>query len=281
MPENEATAFAWYRVAARDGDAQGESNLGQMYEAGRGTAVDNGEAVYWYGAAAAQGNADGERNLGDMYRSGQGVEQNDSEAAQLYQQAAVQDDSDAQAKLGLLYLDGRGVAQNTSVAGQLFKQAAGHYALALQYLAPAAEAGDLEAQINLGYMYETGEGVPQSYQNELKWAFITRSMLEYAPTKFPFVYSDIYNLTNVHMQVAFSHLRGGQIDTARDEAAVWLTAHGTHLDNSLVPARKSNLPLLVMAVIAILCVYGLAKSIQRRKRLIADRGAESPAEKHA
>lgn len=296
VPANEAIAFAWYTLAARDGDAQGESNLGQMYEVGRGTKVDIGKAVYWYKVAVAQGNADGERNLGNMYRSGQGVEQNDSEAAQLYQLAAAQGNNDAQAKLGLLYLDGRGVAQNTTAAEQLFKQAvgqndpagdedvgwvlqnAGHYDLALQYLAAGAEAGDLEAQINLGYMYETGEAVPQSYQNELKWAFITRSMLEYAPSKFPFTYSEIYNLTNVHMQVAFGHLRGRQIDTARDEAAAWLTAHGAHLDNSLVPVRKSNLPFLVMVVIAILCLYGLTKSIQRRKRLIADRGAETPAE---
>jgi len=174
-------------------------------------------------------------------------------AAKLFKQAAGQNDPAGEEYVGW--------ALNNS----------GHYALALQYLAPAAQAGDLEAQINLGYMYEIGNAVPQSYQTELKWAFITRSMLEYAPTKFPFVYSEIYYLTNVHMQVALSHLFFWQIDTARDEAADWLTAHGTHLDNSLVLRKKSNLPLLGLAVIAIFCIYGLAKAVQRRKRLERDR----------
>ena len=46
-----------------------------MYSSGRGVPQDLGEAVKWYRLAAEQGNATAQSNLGSMYYSGEGVPQ--------------------------------------------------------------------------------------------------------------------------------------------------------------------------------------------------------------
>ena len=46
-----------------------------MYEYGQGVTQDYKEAVKWYRLAADQGNADAQLNLGSMHANGQGVTQ--------------------------------------------------------------------------------------------------------------------------------------------------------------------------------------------------------------
>ena len=46
-----------------------------MYDIGRGVPQDDAEAVRWYRLAAEQGHASGQRNLGLMYSNGRGVPQ--------------------------------------------------------------------------------------------------------------------------------------------------------------------------------------------------------------
>ena len=48
----------WYRLAADQGDAAAQFNLGVMYDNGRGVLKDEAEAVRWYRLAAEQGDAD-------------------------------------------------------------------------------------------------------------------------------------------------------------------------------------------------------------------------------
>ena len=69
------TAAKLMRVAADQGNAQAQSNLGFMYGDGQGVTQDYKEAVKWYRLAADQGNADADYNLGAMYANGQGVTQ--------------------------------------------------------------------------------------------------------------------------------------------------------------------------------------------------------------
>ena len=71
-----ATAFAKWRTAAQQGDADAQFNLGVLYDEGKGVAQDYKEAVRWYKLAAAQGNASAQYNLGTSYGTGQGVAQN-------------------------------------------------------------------------------------------------------------------------------------------------------------------------------------------------------------
>ena len=62
---------------------------------------DDAEAVRLYRLAADQGHADAQYNLGVMYANGQGVAQDDAEAVRLYRLAADQGDADAQYNLGV------------------------------------------------------------------------------------------------------------------------------------------------------------------------------------
>ena len=63
----------WYRLAAEQGNAYGQFNLGVMYANGQGVVQDNAEAVKLYRLAAEQGYASAQFNLGGMYGDGQGV----------------------------------------------------------------------------------------------------------------------------------------------------------------------------------------------------------------
>jgi hypothetical protein len=67
-------AVKWYRKAAEQGYLLAQSNLGVMYEKGRGVNKDNAEAVKWFQKAAKQGDVDSQNNLGVMYAEGKGVQ---------------------------------------------------------------------------------------------------------------------------------------------------------------------------------------------------------------
>ena len=59
-------------MAAEQGHAQAQFNLGAMYATGEGVLQDDAEAVKWYRMAAEQGHAMAQSNLGVMYDKGQG-----------------------------------------------------------------------------------------------------------------------------------------------------------------------------------------------------------------
>ncbi len=101
-----ALTFA-FLVVTLDADAQ--FTLGSMYENGKGVPQDDAQAVRWYRLAAAQGDAEAQNNLGVMYGAGQGVPQDDKEAVQWYRLAAVQGHGKAQNNLGVMYALGLGV----------------------------------------------------------------------------------------------------------------------------------------------------------------------------
>ncbi|HIF02438.1 MAG TPA: sel1 repeat family protein [Nitrospinaceae bacterium] len=68
-----AKALKWYRLSAEQGDVLAQSNLGEMYEEGRGVPKDFKEAVKWSKLAADQGYAYTQNSLSYMYYKGQGV----------------------------------------------------------------------------------------------------------------------------------------------------------------------------------------------------------------
>ena len=70
-------AARWFRLAAEQGDARAQHNLGVHYSDGRGVPQDDAEAVRWYRLAADQGHAGAQFSLGYMYGSGEGVPQDD------------------------------------------------------------------------------------------------------------------------------------------------------------------------------------------------------------
>ena len=65
----------WYRLAAEQGYAMAQSDLGQMYRKGQGVPQDYAEAGKWYRLAAEQGYASAQFTLGRLYQIGKGVPQ--------------------------------------------------------------------------------------------------------------------------------------------------------------------------------------------------------------
>jgi hypothetical protein len=114
-------ALKWYRLAADQGNAIAQSNLGAMYANGQGAAQDDKEAVKLFRLAADQGNAIAQFNLGKMYYVGQGVAQNYNEAEKWSRLAATQGNANAQYALGWLYDTGQGVPQDTKEAMKWYR----------------------------------------------------------------------------------------------------------------------------------------------------------------
>ncbi len=56
VPQDYAEAMKWYRLAAEQGDADAQYNLGGMYFSGHGVARNHIQAYMWVTLAAAQGN---------------------------------------------------------------------------------------------------------------------------------------------------------------------------------------------------------------------------------
>jgi hypothetical protein len=119
-----AAALRLFQPLAEHGDASAQSNLGVMYEQGRGVAQNYREAMRWFRLAAIQGSASAQSNLGVMYYKGQGIAQDYGEAMKWYRMAAEQRNLEAQFNLGVMYEEGRGVAQNRVRAHMWFNLAA-------------------------------------------------------------------------------------------------------------------------------------------------------------
>ncbi len=61
VPEDDAEAVHWFRLAAEQGNAPGQFNLGRMYANGEGVAEDLAYAHMLFDLSAAQGNRSGQR----------------------------------------------------------------------------------------------------------------------------------------------------------------------------------------------------------------------------
>ncbi len=70
-----ATAARLYKLAADQGDAFAQYNLGLMYDIGERVTQNKQEAARLYKLAANQGIAEAQNNLGLMYGMGEGVTQ--------------------------------------------------------------------------------------------------------------------------------------------------------------------------------------------------------------
>jgi TPR repeat protein len=188
-----AEAVRLWRIAADQGHASAQTNLGIMYANGRGVPKNDTEAVRWYRMAADQGNANAQTILGTMYELGLGVPQNYAEAVRWYRMAADQDLEAAQSILGLMYKDGQGVPQD-SVEAYKWLQLSAHQGQSsnydlieslLDWMSPdeiaegerlitswyriAAGRGYARAQDIVGGYYYSGEGVPQNYVEAIRW----------------------------------------------------------------------------------------------------------------
>ena len=95
-----------------------------MYEQGRGVAADHSQAVMWCQMAAEDGVATAQLNLGVMHEQGRGTSRDYAEALKWYRRAADQGIATAQINLALLYGRGHGTRQDYVQANMWFALAA-------------------------------------------------------------------------------------------------------------------------------------------------------------
>jgi TPR repeat protein len=62
VPQDDAEAVKWYRLAAEQGDALAQSNLGVMYEFGQSVPQDIVQAHMWFDLAAEHGGEKAKKN---------------------------------------------------------------------------------------------------------------------------------------------------------------------------------------------------------------------------
>lgn len=110
--EFDFTDFDSTKSSAEQGDANAQYFLGIRYDYGNGIPENDAEAVKWHRLAAEQGLSIAQYSLGLRYDNGDGIPENDSEAVKWYRLAAEQGDADAQYNLGVMYATGEGVPEN-------------------------------------------------------------------------------------------------------------------------------------------------------------------------
>ena len=79
-----ARSVNFFRMAADEGHAAAQFELGQMHAQGLGVTQQFEEAAHWYLLAAKQGHAQAQFHLGFLHSHGQGVEQDYAKAYQWY-----------------------------------------------------------------------------------------------------------------------------------------------------------------------------------------------------
>lgn len=100
------TALNVWMPAAEAGDAEAQTNVGEIFERGLGASPNYKAAVIWYQKAAAQGNSRAQFNLGTLYEQGLGVQQDKLLALNWYRKAWGMPEDD------LVYQSAAAEAQN-------------------------------------------------------------------------------------------------------------------------------------------------------------------------
>jgi TPR repeat protein len=153
VPHNRAYGASWIQKAADQGFVGAEAILGVLYYQGRGVPRDYQKAVYWLRKAVKQGDAKAEGHLGYLYWLGKGVPQDYDLAFSFAVKSAKQDFAAAEVVLGDMYRLGLGRTRSGSQALTWYLKAAAH----------TEDPPDTEdkANVEIAIIYATGDGVPQ------------------------------------------------------------------------------------------------------------------------
>ena len=228
-----------------------------MYGTGRGVSKDAVEAVKRYRLAAEQGEATAQANLGFMYADGQGVLRDVAEAVRWYHLAAEQGNATAQLNIGLHHEVGMGVAVNFVKAHKRYSLVASRFRASEQDLRDVAvrnrervasrlTATELAKAQSLAREWRPrGQIAQRSVQPELDSA--PRS-LERESTGSGFQASaEGHILTNAHVVRGCTEVRIPSVGPvhvrAREDSsvlAILQASSGSEPDDRQVPAGPSN-----------------------------------------
>ena len=158
----------WFELAAEQGDANAQFELGLMY-CGKGNSdywgeslanwefsLDDSIAVQWFTRAAKEGHRRAQFMLSDMYFDGKGVHRDSTQALDWLTRAADNGHVPAQLDLARRYHSGEDVSIDLVQA--------------VQWYAHAAERGNTSAQLSLSRMYLSGDGVEADIVKAYAWA---------------------------------------------------------------------------------------------------------------
>jgi TPR repeat protein len=123
LPANEALAAYWYGLAADQGFAESQYNLGLLLATAKTIPQDRSQAVAWYRRAAEQGHISAQLLLGNAYEYGLGVPVNYPEAVRWYRSAADQGNVSAQYALARMLEKELGPEHDPLQAAELRRRA--------------------------------------------------------------------------------------------------------------------------------------------------------------
>lgn len=206
-----AQSLSELTIAAEEGDAEAQFELGRAYDGGDGVIADIQTALTWYRRAANQSHADAMYYIALTYDYADRVDEDNAAAASWYRRAAELGHAESQAQLGLMYELGEGVAADINAA-RIWYEA-------------AAENGDADGKGYLGDLYIRGAGVRQDFVKGL-------SLLEGAAFGGSF-----YG----QMELARVRLEAGSPVEDRIEGLAWLLISGETANDDQDNTKRTDL----------------------------------------
>lgn len=156
-------ALSLYEKAAQLGSAEAEYKCGEMYDDGKGTAVDYAKALYWYEKAAKQNHLLAQLECRKMYEKGKGTAVDEAKALYWLEKAAEQGSAYDQYECGEMYDDGRDLHHGGTPKDK------DKAAKALYWYEKAAEQGHEDAQLTCSLWYDNGYGTTVNKAKALYW----------------------------------------------------------------------------------------------------------------
>jgi localization factor PodJL len=143
------------RLAAANGDASAEFEVGARFAEGKGIQQDFKQAITWYRRSATRGFALAQYRLATLYERGLGVSKDLARARIWYERAASQGNVKAMHNLAVLAAAGTPEKPDYGLAARWFDEAAGR--------------GLGDSQFNLAILYQSGLGVQRDLAQAYKW----------------------------------------------------------------------------------------------------------------
>ncbi|OOF44733.1 hypothetical protein BKK51_08375 [Rodentibacter trehalosifermentans] len=134
------SVFNIMQPLALEGNVLAQSNLGMLYNLGRGVQKDQEKAYWWFSEAAERGSIRAINNLAMMYYQGGYVKKDIPQAIKLFETTAKLKDLDAMIMLSEIYLKQKNEAK------------------AFEWVKKAVDLNNPIAKLRLGIFYEEGIG---------------------------------------------------------------------------------------------------------------------------
>ncbi|RZD14577.1 MAG: hypothetical protein EVJ47_05250 [Candidatus Acidulodesulfobacterium ferriphilum] len=148
FPKNFKKANRWFKLAAEQGDAESQLNVGNAFFCGFGVPKNFKKALYWYKLAVKQGNSadvEGEGNVGsNLY------------LYETHKYASYPTTYDGETNIGVIYyMGGYGIRKNLKKA--------------IYWSKLAAKQGNEYGEYNIGFLYYNGEVIPKKWAEANFW----------------------------------------------------------------------------------------------------------------